>query len=487
VPRRHQRWHFSLFVALCAGVALAAPPEARIASGRIAGELTAEGVRVFRGIPFAAPPVGDLRWKDPQPAAKWAGVRDATRFGSRCMQPTGNVGGRVRESVVALPISEDCLYLNVWTSSPDAGKRLPVIVFTHGGTYTIGTGSAYSGTELARRGVVVVTHNYRLGAFGYLAHPWLTAESPHHSSGNYGLADQLAVLAWVQRNISAFGGDPARVTLAGQSAGGRMIQALRASQCARSLFRRAIIQSAPVRILRMTALADAERAGVATVSKVSATTLADLRNLTAQQVLENFPPGQPVIDGHCITADPLTEAASKGLSKVDLLVGSNADEGTFPYLRAKEFGVGFSNSADFSAYARDRFGAGVAAFFKAYAAESETDFNTAQLEAFRDEVAWNARYSALTNARHGKGSTYLYYFDHRPPAPASGPDRGATHGTELPYVFNMPSDNWTDDDRKMAGAMASYWANFAANGDPNGKGLSAWPAFVPGTSDPNCA
>jgi para-nitrobenzyl esterase len=463
---------------LAGGVAYSAPSlEVKTAQGRIVGEAAADGIRVYRGIPYAAPPVGDLRWRNPQPPARWSGVRDATKFGPRCMQSSGSAGGRIREAVANQPISEDCLYLNIWTAAQRARERRPVVVWIHGGSFIIGTGSQHDGTTLAKRGAVLVSINYRLNAFGFLAHPALSAESPQRSSGNYGFADTIAALEWVRKNIAAFGGDPEQVTVMGQSAGGRLIQSLRTSSCARGLFRRAIIHSAPVRILPMRALDEVERGGGEAAGKLGAKSLPELRALAAQRVLEDLPAGQPIIDGHCIVEDSLRAAATGNSHDVDLLVGSNADEGTFPYLRARDFGVGFSSAAEFSEYAHRRFGDGVNAFLETYGAASEAGFSAAQLAAFRDEVAWTARFTALSHARRGR--TFLYFFSHRPPTPATGPDRGATHGAEIVFAYGTPAPNWRDEDRRVADVMSAYWANFAIRGDPNGPGLPAWPEFKP--------
>ncbi len=472
-PRNHRG------VTVCGAAFAAQPPEVHIDTGKIAGEASTDGLRVFRGIPFAAPPVGELRWQDPRPAASWSGVRDATAFGARCTQPSGTASGRIPDAISNLPISEDCLYLNVWTAAGRAGERRPVIVWIHGGSFIISTGAQFDGSALARHGAVVVSFNYRLGALGFLAHPGLSTESARRVSGNYGVADTLAALQWVRRNIAGFGGDPRRVTIMGQSAGGRLIQILRVSPCARGLFRRAIMQSAPVRIMPMPRLEEVEREGAASAEKMSAVSAGELRALSAQQVLENFPPPQPLVDGHCIPADPWRSWEAGQSHPGELLVGSNADEGTFPYLRARQFGIGFPSAAEYSAHVRQRFGAGAAAFLEIYAAADEAKYNEAQLEAFRDEVAWSSRLSAATHARHGKRKTFLYFFSHRPPPPPNGPDRGATHGAEIPYATNTPRANWTDDDRRLAGTMSSYWFNFAARGDPNGPGLPPWPAFVP--------
>jgi carboxylesterase type B len=479
VNRRHRcPVSVAAVVAAFCGVAMATPPLAvKLAQGRISGESGAEGVRVFRGIPYAAPPVGDLRWRDPQPAARWSGVRDATKFGARCMQSTGNAPARNRVDVSNLPLSEDCLYLNVWTAAQNARERRPVIVWIHGGTFLIGTGAQYDGSMLATRGVVLVTINYRLGALGLFAHPALSAESAQHVSGNYTFADALAALEWVKANIAAFGGDPKQVTVMGQSAGGRIIQSLRTSPCARGLFRRAIVQSAPVRILRARPLTDAEQAGSESAAKAAAPTLVQLRTLPAQQVLASFPVGQLVIDGRCITDDPMRALQAGKSHDVDLLIGTNADEGTFPYLRAQEYGVGFKTAADYSAYVRGRFGDDMPAFLQVYPAENESAFDLAQREAFSDEIAWLARFSARA---HSKGHTFLYFFSHRPPAPPTGPDRGATHGTEINYAFGTSAPDWREEDRRVAEVMSAYWSNFAKTGDPNAPGLPEWPDYSAG-------
>jgi para-nitrobenzyl esterase len=468
----------AVVVAICGGAVSAASLEVKTAQGPVVGELTADGLRVYRGIPYAAAPVGDLRWRDPQPPAKWSGVRDATRFGARCMQSATTAGANPRlAAAAALPISEDCLYLNVWTGAQRADERRPVIVWIHGGTFFIGTGAVFDGTALAKRGVLLVTINYRLNAFGLFAHPALTAESRGHGSGNYALADVRAALDWVRRNIAAFGGDPKQVTIAGQSAGGRIIQSLRTSPCARGLFRRAIIQSAPIRIVALRSRAEAERDGMAAAEKLAAPSLTQLRALPAQKVLEDMTVGQPVVDGYCIKEDALQALASGRSHDVDLLVGSNAEEGNFPFLRAREYGVGFTTATDYVAYVRDRFGDETPAFLQMYRPDGEAGLDPAQRAAFADEMAWLARFSASAHAR-SRGRTFLYLFSHRPPPPATGPDRGAMHGAEISFAHGTTQPGWREEDRRVAEVMSAYWANFATRGDPNGPGLPVWPAFT---------
>jgi len=325
---------------------------------------------------------------------------------------------------------------------------------------------------------VVVTINYRLGALGMFAHPALTAESAQHVSGNYAFYDALAALRWVKANVAAFGGDPGKITLMGQSAGGRLIQSLRTSPCAARLFQRAIIESAPVRIAAMRRLEDAEHDGVAFTEQIATTSLHSLRAMSAQRVLETFPVGLPIIDGRCTRQDPLLALEAGRSHDVDLLIGSNADEGTFPYLRARDLGMGFASAEEFTNHVRGRFADAAPQFLAIYPAEHAAAFDRAQREAFRDEAAWVARFSAATHARARQGHTYLYSFSHRPPAPPEGPDRGATHGAEVSYVFSMPTPGWRDEDLRVADIMSAYWANFVMRGDPNGPGLPAWREFT---------
>jgi para-nitrobenzyl esterase len=433
-------------------------------------------MRVFKGIPFAAPPVGPLRWRPPQLVRTWEGVRKADQFGSACMQPSTPVSA-ARPSTP----SEDCLYLNVWTEAGSASERRPVIVWSHGGAFTI-SGMERDGEALARKGTVVITYNYRLGPVGFFSQPELSRASGQYASGNYGLMDLFAVLHWVQRNITAFGGDPNRVTLMGQSAGGLLTRAAVASSRARGLFHRAISQSAPVRIERMLTLAESEKAGQAESAKIGAASLAELRAKPADEIQRGMQGGRLVIDGWYVTEDVSITIAEGRHNRVDLLTGSNKDEATFVsgFPVSSFFGLGNTTAQQFTDGARRRFGSNADAFLELYSAgSSDDDARASQRAAMRDEAAWSARDWALAQTRAGGGKAYLYYFVHEPPVAPGQPNRGATHGSETPYAFNNPVALWTEVDRALADAMSSYWVNFATHGDPNAAGLPVWPALQP--------
>jgi len=465
------------FVFLCtAATAVAAITDpVRLDTGLLSGVSgnNAE-VRVFKGIPFAAPPIGNLRWRAPQPAAHWEGVRKADEFGAICMQAAAGRGGP------ASHMSEDCLFLNVWTAAKSASDRRPVMVWLHPGGYTSGSGSspAYDGENLAKKGVVLVTINYRLGIFGFFSHPELTQESDRHASGNYAFMDQVAALQWVQRNIAAFGGDPKRVTVFGDSAGAASLSNLVASPLAKGLFQRAIAESGAwlgLSVNPMRKLADAEQAGLKTAETLGAKSLADLRARPAEEVLKAGRGGGPVIDGWFLPDDPATIFANGKQNDVPTLVGSNKDEGTFFIQPA--------GAERFLEQERRRFGDLADTFFKLYPAGTDEEANASQLAAFRDELGFVMRNWARLQTKTGKSKAYLYYFTHEPPlgpgSPRGGRGSGATHGAEAQYVFENLLGNrpWTALDHQLADTISTYWVNFATHGDPNGKGLPSWPAY----------
>jgi para-nitrobenzyl esterase len=481
--------HLARLVAasICAVAALspvtAAPPEIRTDSGRVVGVSgRTAAVRVFKGIPFAAPPVGSMRWRAPHPVIPWNGVRQANEFGPRCVQIAGNLDGLQSGEAAAQPMSEDCLYLNVWTAAESGSARRPVLVWSHGGAFRVGAGSLpeYDGEALARKGIILVTYNYRLGPFGFLAHPDLTKESGRNASGNYGLMDSVAALQWVQKNIAAFGGDPDRVTVMGQSAGGFLTQFSVVSPRIPRLFQRAIVQSASVRIDPFPSLAEAERAGQEAATKLGAPSLAALRGKSAEEIQLGILGTRPTLDGWYLSEQAWTSLASGRHKNIDLLIGSNKDEGTFPYLRGRAMGLGDMTALQFTAYVHGRFGTNADTFLKLYPAGSDDQATISQLAAFSDEASWNGRFWAAAHASRSTTKAYLYRFAHEPPVVAGQPNRRATHTAEIPYVFNIPGPSWTDVDRRLADTMSSYWVNFARLGDPNGPGLPRWSAFKPG-------
>ena len=463
-----------LFAAATAASAAITEPvktDAGLVSGAAGNDAA---VRVFKGIPFAAPPVGPLRWRAPQPPAKWDGVRAATTFGPRCMQ--GGGGGGRAGAPPPPATSEDCLYINVWTTAASSTAKLPVMVWSYGGAFTQGSGSTagYDGEALAKKGVIFVTYNYRLGPFGFYAHPELTKESGHNASGNYGVMDLHAALRWVQANITAFGGDPKRVTLVGESAGAALESVLVGSQQGKDLYQRVIAESASwsgVRMEKMQTLAEAEAAGKAGAEKIGATSLADLRSKSADEIMK-MPAGRPIVDGWYVTEDLSKTYATRRQSDVDVLVGSNENEAGFPF-----FGVPKGTAAEFVAQVKERFGDRADAFLKIYPARTDAESNAAQVASFTDEVAWNMRSWALSQSNKRKGKARLYFFTKTPPANGNQPSRGAIHTAEIPYALGNPARNWTDADRALSETMTSYWVNFAASGNPNAKGLPVWPEF----------
>jgi para-nitrobenzyl esterase len=457
----------------------------KVDGGAVSGT-TDRGVRVFKGIPYAAPPVGPLRWKPPQAVVVWNGVRDASTFGAECPQTQYPAG-----SVYIRPIqkqSEDCLFLNVWTTAR-AAQNMPVLVWIHGGALTKGSSisDTRDGVPLAKKGVVLVSINYRLGPLGYLAHPELTAESPQHSSGNYGVLDQIAALQWVRRNIAGFGGDPARVTIAGESAGSWSVNTLLASPLAKGLFVRAIGESGgrfdrtPQLKIDRAGSPSAERVGLAFAKAVGADSLAALRAVPASTLIEvaSFRT-QENVDGWVLPDEIRTIFAQKKQNNVPVIVGSNANEMT-----------SLAGAAALPATLEDlrkriaaQYGARAAEFEKAYGVASDADAPAAMLNSLRDTVF---SLHMRTWARHtvdAGSAAYLYFFSHVPPSPRAK-ELKAFHAGEIPYVFDLvPSSDpreagfaYTDVDRRLADAMSSYWINFVRTGDPNGPGLPVWPRY----------
>ena len=479
----------ALAIPLASGLATTqqAPAPIKVEGGMVQGTLE-EGLTVHRGIPFAAPPVGELRWRAPQPAATWEGVRPADRFAPACVQ-----GMKVPATADRGPgMSEDCLYLNVWTPARSARERIPVLVWIYGGGFNGGATSVptYSGEKLAKKGVVLVSIAYRVGLVGFLAHPELSAESPNHVSGNYGLLDMIAGLQWIQRNIAAFGGDPRRVTIFGESAGGIAVSMLCASPLAKGLFHGAISQSGgsfgPPRPMTMPGenlkkLSDAERSGEAYAKSAEATSIGDLRKLPA----DKLPAGGrgmgmawPIIDGWVIPDDQYKLYEAKRYNNTPILVGYNSDEGaSFSPSKTPEEHI---------ASVKARYGPFAESLLKVYPVGSTTVPKTAR-DLTRDAAfGWHTWIWARLQAKTGKSKAYYYYFDQHPDYPPDSPRAGygAAHGADVAYVFqhlNLSNPQTTKEDVAISDAMATYWTNFAKRGDPNGEGVPAWPAFSDAT------
>jgi para-nitrobenzyl esterase len=448
------------------------PPPLAVEGGAIQGAYE-DGMTVYKGIPFAAPPVGELRWRAPQPVVKWEGVKQTAKFAPGPIQ-----SGRPPSGT-----SEDCLYLNIW--KPASGnERLPVFVWIYGGGFGGGATSEanYNGANLAKKGVILVSIAYRVGQMGFLAHPQLSAENPNHVSGNYGLLDQIAALQWIQKNIATFGGDPNKVTIFGESAGGIAVSMLCASPLAKGLFRGAISQSggsfgpprpttAPGENLKR--LKDAERSGEEYAKNANANSIADLRKLAPDQLPAGRGLGMswPIIDGYVIPDDQYKLYEAGKFNDTAILVGYNSDEGR-----------SFSPPATPDAYitaTKNRYGQFADSLIKAYPAGSNTVPKTARDLARDSAFGWQTWAWARLQSKMGKGKAFYYYFDRHQdyPAGSAQADYGTPHGADVPYVFMRLNANSSKVDLDISEAMATYWVNFAKFGDPNGGDLPKWPAF----------
>jgi para-nitrobenzyl esterase len=475
---------FALAVVSVAPFALSQIQTVKITDGQVQG-IVANGVASFKGIPFAAPPIGDLRWKAPEPAKPWSGVRKADRYAPGCMQDPG-----MSKMMGSSPnVSEDCLYLNVWTAAKTAGEKRPVMVWIHGGAFVGGmTGTPmFDGTKFAQKGVVLVSIAYRLGVFGFMAHPELSRESGK-GSGTYGIQDMIAGLQWVKNNIAHFGGDPSRVTIFGESAGGIAVGMLAAAPQAKGLFQRAISESggsfAPPRIadgagMNVAALKLAESAGESFLKKLGVADIKAARALPAEQVQKAAGGGMgggagfwPVADGSVLPGDPY-ELYEKGrFNDTPILVGTNSNEGGL-------FMRGPATPASFEKQIRSGYGERAEVILRAYPHATDAEAARASADVFREfAFAWPTWAWARMQSQKGKRKAFVYYFDHRTPA---SPD-GANHGAEVSYVFGnfggpgggAPSP----EDLALSDLIRSYWINFARTGDPNGASLPQWPVFT---------
>jgi para-nitrobenzyl esterase len=440
-------------------------------------------IRVFKGIPYAQPPVGDLRWKAPQPPLNWNGVLQAHDFGPRAMQLPlfGDMVFRSRG------MSEDCLYLNVWTPARSAHEHLPVLVYFYGGGFAAGDGSElrYDGESMARRGIVALTVNYRLGIFGFLAHPELTRESPNYASGNYGLMDQSAALQWVQKNIAAFGGDPNRVTIAGQSAGSFSVCAQMASPLSRNLIAGAIGESGSlIGMWPPTTLVDAEINGVTFANKIGAPTIAALRAIPATQLLDDVGKTKGVlfgaiVDGYFMPKDPEQIFAAGQQAHVPLLIGWNSEEsGPDGVLKGKP-----ATPENYIAAVQKMQPDRAADLLKLYPGTTPDEVLQSATDLASDRgLGYSTWKWCDMQIKTGGKSVYRYFYTHPRPSTVSSPGNpasGAVHSAEIEYAMGNLATNkvfaWTPDDYKLSATLQGYFANFIKTGDPNGATLPAWP------------
>ena len=449
----------------------------QVEGGMISGAVDTQGqIHEFKGIPFAAPPVGDLRWKAPQPVLPWQGVRACDSFGPSPMQgkPVPFSMWSQEFLIPASPIAEDCLYLNVWTGAKTAGERRPVLVWIYGGGFVSGGSGVpiYDGAAMARKGIVFVSINYRVGIFGFFAHPELTLESGHHASGNYGLMDQIAALKWVQKNIGAFGGDPGNVTIAGQSAGSMSVSCLVASPLAKGLFEKAIGQSGAMFGTDMESMLDAENAGRKIMETLKAGSIKDLRNMPAEELMKRAQGMyRPIVDGFVLPDAVINIFRAGKENKVGLLTGWTKDEIDLQIKSAR-------------AYMRDvgaRFGSDSAAVIELYPASTDSEAAVSQSRLARDQIIGVHNY-AWANLTSDQGSrVFVYRFTRKVPATGVYVKYGAFHTGDVPYAYdNLRFVNrpWQPVDYALADVMSGYWANFVRTGDPNGTGLPHWPAYT---------
>jgi len=476
------------FVVVLFGVSsLGAQTQVRAEAGVVAGTNSADGkVVIFKGIPFAAPPVGELRWKEPQGVARWKGVRKATEFGARCMQ------ARIFEDMVFRDSgpSEDCLYLNVWTPEISAKTKRPVMVWIYGGGFQAGSTSEprQDGEHLAHKGVVIVSMNYRLGILGFFSHPGLTAESAHHASGNYGLMDQAAALKWVHENIGAFGGDPNNVTIFGESAGSFAVSALMASPLSKGLIHAAIGESGAFfgKTLNVKPLAESERRDAVFAESLGMKGVGQLRGVSAEKLVEAARSGndnerfRPNIDGYFMPASAY-EIYTKGeQAHIPLLAGWNRDEGSYRHFFGKEQ----VSKENYAAKIRQLFGEAAPEALKLFPGESDEEVkSSAALLDTADFIALGTWEWLETHLRTGQAPVYRYGFDQVPPTSEGHEAEAglAYHSAEIEYVLgtlDWKKISWRPEDYKLSEQMGMYWTNFAKTGNPNGAGLGVWPMYI---------
>jgi len=454
---------------------------AKVTGGEVQGVVT-EGISIFKGIPFAAPPVGDLRWKAPAPVQGWTGIKKADAFGLACMQAPGSMGNTA-------PVGEDCLYLNVWTPAKKPGEKIPVIVWIYGGGFSGGSTSTpmYDGMGFAKKGVALVSVAYRVGPFGFLAHPELSRESGK-GSGDYGLEDMIAGLKWVKANIAQFGGDPSNVTIFGHSAGGAAVSMLAASPVTKGLFHRVICMSGgsftPLQTSNQAgagtgipALKVAESRGEEFLKKLGAADIKAARALSAEVIQKGTEGGmggggfRPAADGYIIPSDLYSLYQAGRFNDTPILLGNTSEE-------AATMGRPNVTAVEFEKQIKSQYGAQADAILSAYPHSTDAESAKASRGVRQSTSAWNTWTWARLQSQKGKGKAFEYLFDYV----HTSPDLGSGHGSDVPYAFQTLRAGRggapKPEDLKLSDMISSYWVNFAKNGDPNGLGLPKWPAFA---------
>jgi para-nitrobenzyl esterase len=450
----------------------------KVEGGTISGVTNSDGnIHIFKGIPFAAPPVAALRWKAPQPVQPWTGVKVCDKFSASPMQASPAPFSMWTEEflIPKEPISEDCLYLNVWTGASSERDKRPVLIWIYGGGFSSG-GSAcpiYDGEAMAKKGIVFVSINYRVGVFGFFAHPELTKESGNNASGNYGIMDQIAALKWVQKNIAAFGGDPNNVTIAGQSAGSMSVNCLVASPLVKNLFNKAIAESGASFTNNNATLQKAEEDGSRIMKTLNASSINDLRAIPAEELMKKAQGFRgPIIDGYVLPDAIVNIFNQQKENKVSLLTGWNEDEGLL-------FGP-IKKAEDFKKDAEKNYGADAQTFLQYYPANTDDEAARSQLNLSRDQI-FGAQNYAWANIQSSQGSkVYVYRFKRKVPATGEYVKYGAFHTGEVPYAYdNLKFVNrpWQDVDHDLAKTMSTFFVNFIKTGNPNGDGLPTWNSY----------
>jgi len=501
---------FLLLLTLTSSIAMAqlndeTAPRVKTANGMLEGTYES-GIKIFKGVPFGAPPVGNLRWREPQPLQNWSGVRKADRFGPRAMQLPifGDMNFRSNE------ISEDCLYLNIWTPAKAGNEHLPVLVYFYGGGFMAGDGSEprYDGENMARKGIVAIVVNYRLGIFGFFAHPELTKESPNHASGNYGLLDQSAALQWVQKNIAAFGGDPEKITIAGESAGSFSVSAQMASPLSKNIIAGAIGESGSLLGLNPTVpLKNAEKTGADFAANIKANSLADLRAMPADQLLKatantSFGRFPITVDGYFFPKSPLEIYEAGEQAPIPLLVGWNSEEMNYQMIMGQDK----PTRENYTKAVQKLYGEKSSEALRVYNASNDEDVEQVATDLAGDRfIGFSTWKWSDLQSKTGRSPVYRYLYAR--PRPAMRPEmgnatsglaggvikdsssartfrtpqaQGAVHSAEIEYALgNLPTNrvyDWQPDDYKVSEIMQTLFANFIKTGNPNGLGVPEWPA-----------